>query len=130
MNAEALSRRWFLCAVTYFVIGIALGVYMGASNDHSQFRAHAHINLVGWVSMALIGMIYRAFPAAAQSALAKWHFWLYQLAAPVMLAAVIAIYAGFEKAEAFAGASSVAILVSLLLFWWAIFSSRNVAAAA
>ena len=129
MNAEALSRRWFLCAVTYFVIGIALGVYMGASNDHSQFRAHAHINLVGWVSMALIGMIYRAFPAAAQSALAKWHFWLYQLAAPVMLAGVIAIYAGHEGAEPFAGISSVVILVSLVLFWWAIFSARNTAAA-
>jgi hypothetical protein len=130
MSTEALSRRWFLCAVTYFVIGISLGVYMGASGDHSQFRAHAHINLLGWVSMALIGLLYRAFPAAAQSALARWHFWIYQLAAPVMLAAVFAIYAGVEKAEPVAGVAAIAILVSLLLFWWAIFSTRNAAALA
>ena len=39
MNAETLSRRWFLCSVTYFVIGISLGVYVGASGNHSLFPA-------------------------------------------------------------------------------------------
>lgn len=125
MNAEMLSRRWFLCAITYFVIGISLGVYMGASGNHGEFPAHAHINLVGWASMALTGVLYRSFPAAAQSPLAVWHFWLYQLAAPVMLLAVAAIYAGVEKAEPVAGIASIAILVSVVLFWWAIFSARK-----
>lgn len=130
MNAEILSRRWFLCAITYFVIGVGLGVFMGASGNHSLFPAHAHINLVGWASMGLTGLLYRAFPAAAQSALATWHFWLYQLAAPVMLLAVFAIYLGYEKAGPVAGAASVVVLVSIVLFWWAIFSARNDKAAA
>jgi hypothetical protein len=125
MNAQALSRRWFLCAITYFVIGIGLGVFMGASGDHSLFPAHAHINLVGWVSMGLSGLLYQAFPAAAQSAIAKWHFWLYQLAAPVMLLAVVCIYSGVAQAEPVAGAASVVVLISILLFWWAIFSRRD-----
>lgn len=129
MNAEALSRRWFLCAITYFVIGIGLGVYMGASSDHSLYPAHAHINLVGWVSMGLTGLLYRSFPAAAQSALARWHFWLYQLAAPVMLLSVVAIYSGIEKAQPVAGVASVVVLVSILLFWWVIFAARNSKAA-
>ncbi len=125
MNAETLSRRWFLCAITYFVIGVGLGVFMGASGNHSLFPAHAHISLVGWASMGLTGVLYRSFPAAAQSALATWHFWLYQLAAPVMLLAVFAIYSGYEKAEPVAGVASVVVLVSILLFWWAIFSARK-----
>jgi hypothetical protein len=125
MNAETLSRRWFLCAITYLVIGVSLGVFMGASGNHALFPAHAHINLVGWASMGLTGLLYRSFPAAAQSALAPWHFWLYQLAAPVMLLAVVAIYSGVEKAEPVAGAASAVVLVSILLFWWAIFSTRN-----
>ncbi len=129
MNAEKLSRRWFLCAITYFVIGISLGVFMGASGNHSLFPVHAHINLVGWASMGLTGLLYRSFPAAAQSALATWHFWLYQLAAPVMLLAVAAVYSGDGKAEPVAGAASVVVLVSILLFWWAIFSARNSEAA-
>src|SRR5258708_13258860 len=112
MNAETLSRRWFLCAITYFVIGISLGVYMGASGNHSLFPAHAHINLVGWVSMGLIGLLYRSFPAAAQSALAPWHFWLYQLAAPVMLLASAALYSGYAKAAPVATFPSVFVLLS------------------
>ena len=93
MNAEALSRRWFLCAITYFVIGIGLGVYMGATGSHLLSSVHTHISLVGWVSMGLTGLLYRSFPAAAQSALAIWHFWMYQLAAPAMLLAVAAVLA-------------------------------------
>ena len=65
----------------------------------------------------------------AQSALAIWHFWLYQLAVPVTLLAVVAIYSGYEKADPVAGAASVVVLVSILLFWWAIFSARNSKAA-
>lgn len=125
MNAEALSRRWFLCAITYFVIGIGLGVYMGATGSHSLSSVHTHISLVGWVSMGLTGVLYRSFPAAAQSALAIWHFWLYQLAAPAMLLAVAALYSGYEKAGPVAGATSVVVLISVLLFWRAIFSARN-----
>ena len=125
MNAEMLSRRWFLCAVTYFVIGIGLGVFMGASGNHSLYPVHAHINLVGWASMGLTGLLYRSFPAAARSALAAWHFWLYQLGAPLMLLAVAAIYSGYEKADPVAGAASIIVFVSVLLFWWAIFSARR-----
>ena len=125
LNAETLSRRWFLCAVTYLVIGVGLGVFMGASGNHSLFPAHAHINLLGWASMALTGLLYRSFPAAAQTALAAWHFRLYQSAVPVLLLAVVAIYSGYPKVEPVAGAASVVVFISVLLFWWAIFSSRD-----
>jgi hypothetical protein len=125
MNADTLSRRWFLCAITYFVIGIGLGVFMGASGNHTMFPVHAHINLLGWASMGLTGLLYRSFPAAAQSALAAWHFWLYQVAAPVMLIGVAAIYSGHADAEPVVGAASIVVLVSVLIFWWAIFSARG-----
>jgi hypothetical protein len=125
MNAEALSRRWFLCALAYFVFGIGLGVYMGGTGSHSLSSVHTHVSLVGWVSMGLTGVLYRSFPAAAESALAIWHFWLYQLAAPAMLLAVAALHSGYDKAGPVAGATSVIVLVSVLLFWRAIFSVRN-----
>ena len=46
-----------------------------------------------------------------------------------MLLAVAAIYSGYGKAEPVAGVASVVVLVSILLFWWAIFSARNSKAA-
>ena len=37
---------------------------------------HAHLNLVGWVSMALYALVYRQWPAAGQNRLALIHFWV------------------------------------------------------
>jgi hypothetical protein len=125
MDAERLSQRWLLSAVTYFVIGTGLAVYMGASGNHTLTSVHAHVSLLGWASMGLTGLLYRSFPAAAQTRLAAWHFWLYQLAAPVMLLAVAALYLGASGAGPVAGVASVVVLVSVLLFWWAIFSARS-----
>ena len=54
-----LSNLWLKLAGLYFFIGVALGVGMGLSGDHHLFPLHAHINLLGWVSMALFGLIGR-----------------------------------------------------------------------
>jgi hypothetical protein len=68
MNHNPRSRAWLRLAVAYFAVGVMLGVAMGASGDHSLFPLHAHINLLGWVSMALFGLIgtvHRRSPRAA-----------------------------------------------------------------
>ena len=50
---------WFFAvAPIYVLIGMCLGVYMGASGDTSLYPAHAHLNLIGWVTMALYGTFY------------------------------------------------------------------------
>jgi hypothetical protein len=125
MNADKLSQRWFLAAVTYFVVGLALGVYMGGSGEHALFSVHSHVSLLGWASMGLTGLVYRSFPAAAQTRLAEWHFWLYQSAVPVMLVAVAALSSGVKAAEPVAGIASTVTLVSALLFWWAVFRASR-----
>jgi cbb3-type cytochrome oxidase subunit 1 len=47
---------------------------MGIAHDFTLAPVHAHSNLVGWVSLALFGAIYRAFPELAVSRLARVHF--------------------------------------------------------
>jgi hypothetical protein len=37
---------------------------MAASRDHSSTPAHAHLNLLGWVSLFLFGIYYRMHPTA------------------------------------------------------------------
>ena len=125
METERLVQRWYLAAITYFVVGISFGVYMGASGDHTLFAVHAHINLLGWASMGLTGLLYKSFPAAAQTKAAVWHFWMYQLAVPVMLVAVAFVFLGNKGMEPVAGITSIVVLISVLLFWWAIFSARQ-----
>lgn len=125
MDADRFARRWLVAALLYFLASLGLGVYMGASGDHALFTIHSHVSLLGWASMGLTGLIYRAFPAAAKHRLAAWHFGLYQMAVPVMLLAVAAIVLGNKGAEPVAGAASVAILVSVAMFCWAILSARG-----
>ena len=46
--------RWFLrIAVIYALVAMFLGITMGIREDFTQAPTHAHLNLVGWVSMAL-----------------------------------------------------------------------------
>jgi hypothetical protein len=58
--------RWFLrIAVIYALVAMFLGITMGIREDFTQAPTHAHLNLVGWVSMALYALVYRQYPAAA-----------------------------------------------------------------
>ena len=50
---------WIKIAVVYLLVGVSLGIYMGASGDHSLHPVHAHINLLGWATLTLIVAIRR-----------------------------------------------------------------------
>ncbi len=53
-----MSARFLKIAVVYFVIGAVVGLYMGITATFTQAPVHAHLNLLGWVSLAVIGLIY------------------------------------------------------------------------
>jgi cbb3-type cytochrome oxidase subunit 1 len=111
-----MSIRFLKTAVVYLVIGVTLGVYMGATGDHTQHPTHAHLNLLGWVSMALFGLFYRAFPAAADTKLARWHFWIHQLGVPVLLALLFTFLSGHPEVDPVLGVLSVIVWLGILLF--------------
>ncbi|GGX76002.1 cytochrome-c oxidase [Massilia dura] len=76
---------WLKLAVSYLVIGVAMGIAMGASHDFTLRPVHAHVNLLGWTTLALSGIIYTVFPQAGSTKLARVHFWLLNGALPVMM---------------------------------------------
>ena len=118
MNLSA----WFLkLAVLYLVAGVSLGLFMAASHDHSMFPVHAHLTLLGWVSMSLFGLFYRVWPDAARSRLAKTHFWVYvpaHFAQMVLLAALFRGNAAVEPALAVASVLVGAAIVCFVLVVW------------
>jgi len=76
---------WFFAiAPIYVLLGMALGLYMGGSNDLSLYPAHAHLNLIGWVTMALCGTFY-ALARDASLKLAWTTFWLNNVAVVIMI---------------------------------------------
>jgi hypothetical protein len=122
MNHNPRSRTWFRLAALYFAIGVMLGVAMGASGDHSLFAVHAHINLLGCVSMALFGIIGTAHPSITEGPAAKAQFWTYNVGVPVMLGALTLRLKGFPSVEPLIGVASILIGCSVLLFVWLVFS--------
>jgi len=115
-SADANSRRWIVIGLVYFVAAVSLGVVMGASHDFRLKAVHVHANLLGWVSMVLMGLVYRLYPSAAASRLAGWHFALYQLALPVMLGGLAALMLGQPGAEPLVGIASVVMLAAVVCF--------------
>jgi cbb3-type cytochrome oxidase subunit 1 len=81
-----MARKMIIWSTFYFVIGVVMGMGMSISKVYTLSPVHVHINLLGWVSMALGGMLYHQFPDAANSMLGKWHFWLHMIGIPLMMA--------------------------------------------
>lgn len=79
-----MGARFIKITVVYFVIAIILGITMGIIGDFTLTSVHAHLNLLGWVSMTLFGLIYHFYPEAGENKLAKTHFWLHNLGVPLM----------------------------------------------
>lgn len=79
-----MAQRYLKLAAVYFSVGVLLGMVMGIIHDFSLTSVHAHFNLLGWVSMALFGLIYLFYPNASQTKLAKTHFWLHNIGLPIM----------------------------------------------
>ncbi|CDG83630.1 putative membrane protein [Janthinobacterium agaricidamnosum NBRC 102515 = DSM 9628] len=107
---------WLKVAVVYLIIGIAIGIGMGASENLTLQPVHAHVNLLGWASMALAGLIYSVFPKAGQSRLAKFHFWTMNLALPVMMVTLGFLLFGHLEVLPVLVVSQIVAAVSVLAF--------------
>jgi hypothetical protein len=104
--------------IVYLLIGLSLGVYMGASKDFSLRPVHAHVNLLGWTLLGISGLIFHVFPQLEQSVLAKVYFWLYNLSVPLTLISLFLFVSGNTAIDPILGLGSVLITVSAACFAW------------
>jgi len=80
-----VSNTFLRLGVLSALVGMTLGVWMGANQDFVLRPVHAHINLLGFASMMLFGLFYRAFPAAGRGWLPMTHFVLSVLGFPILM---------------------------------------------
>ena len=111
-----MSIRLIKLAVTYLACGMTLGFYMGATENFLLRSVHAHINLLGWASLALAALVFHAFPALAETRLSRIWFWGYNLAVPVSLAALALQLSGVKAAGPMLGISMTVVWAMGLLF--------------
>jgi hypothetical protein len=116
VNASGSGRVWYRLAVLYFVVAPALGLFMAVSEDHSLFPVHAHLNLLGWVSLALTGVLYERFPAAIGTRLYSIHFWVYNITLPVSMVMLVLAIKGNEAVGLALGVVSILLFASIVAF--------------
>jgi len=107
---------WLKLAMIYLLIGVLMGIAMGATQDFTLRPVHAHVNLLGWATLAVAGLVYTVFPAAGESRLAKVHFWALNLSIPVMIAALTAVLLGHAAVGPILAISEVVALVGIVSF--------------
>jgi hypothetical protein len=109
---------------------MAMGIGMAASQDHSLMPAHAHLNLLGWVSLFLFGIYYERRPALDASRLALIQVGVWSIGTSILTIAVAAIHLGYTAADPVAGIASLTVLAGMLMFAFFIFRADKAVAPA
>jgi len=87
---KRVDLYFLLLATVLLICGAVLGIFMGMREDFQLAPVHAHLNLAGWASLALFGLVYRSWPELAATRLARYHF-IVSATASVLLPAGIGL---------------------------------------
>jgi len=118
----ALPRLFFATAAIFALTGMAWGIHMSATTDHTYAPAHGHLNLLGFVMLSVFGTYYALVPAAATSMLAKIHYAMSVLTVVTMAPGIVMAINGTD--ENLAKASSVLAVLTMLVFLVTILRNR------
>jgi hypothetical protein len=126
-----ISIAFFGAAVFYALCGMVLGVVMGASNDHTLLPVHAHINLLGWASLALMGAFYGLAGSQAPVKLAWANFAISNLGNLVTLPLLTMLLKGDPGVIPVMAIGEVIIIIGMLTFGAAVLTvARRIPATA
>jgi hypothetical protein len=112
----------------FVVCGMIWGIIMAISEDHSAMPAHAHLNLLGWVSLFLFGIYYRLHPALETAKAAIVQVLLWMTGTVIIAVGVGLVSTGHPVGEPFAAIGSFVVLFAMLLFGWLVFRGERAGA--
>ncbi|MBC7281283.1 hypothetical protein [Hoeflea sp.] len=116
---RGIGFYFFVFGALCVTLGMFWGIAMAISGDHTLAGAHAHLNLLGWVTMGLFGLYYTLTPSAAASPLARIHLAIAVAGVVIMVPGIaIAISHG---GEAIVAVGSLLTAASMLLFLYTLF---------
>ena len=111
-----MGLRFLKIAVVYLFVGASLGLFMGMVETFTLAPVHAHLVLLGWATLALAGVVYHFYPAAAETKLARIHFWAHNLLLPPLMIALAVFLEGRQDAGPVVGIISIGMLAALGCF--------------
>jgi len=108
------------------LIGIGLGICIGIRDDLMLMQTHAHLNLLGFVTMFLSALYYRAVPTAALTKLARWQAIVSVVGTAAFPAGIACmVLGGGDYAGAIVVAGAGTVLLSMALFAMTVFRASR-----
>jgi cbb3-type cytochrome oxidase subunit 1 len=114
LRSSAIARWYIIAAAIYLCIGLAVGIGMGIAENFKYVVVHAHLNLLGWATMCLYGLVLQAFPELGASRLVRWQFAAANLGVVIFVPGLVLVVAGVTHVAAIVG--SLISFVGALLF--------------
>lgn len=113
-----VSAAFFGLGVIYVLIGMAWGMYMGSHESFAVAPAHAHLNLLGWVTMALYGTFYALTANTMSRRLAWTNFIVSGLGVAIMIPSLALLLSNGNdhKYIPYLGAGETLSLLGMLIF--------------
>jgi cbb3-type cytochrome oxidase subunit 1 len=121
----SLSMRFIFSAALWGTVGMLLGIVMGAKEDFTMAPVHAHVNLLGWVSLAIYGIVYRLHPVMTEGKLAGWQFYLANLGLLIMAPSLAMILKDNKSALPTLVLSEFMVFGALLFFLLILWKNRT-----
>ncbi len=116
LTMPALAQLYFRTAILFLIAGISIGIFMSISGNHAVMGAHAHINLLGWVTSALFGTYLALNPAKAAGLLPRLQYGVYVLGVLAMGTSLYLMLDGNASIEPVVAVSSLVAFAGVLLF--------------
>src|SRR5690242_10346361 len=121
-----MTSLMFRTSVCLGLIGTGLGIFMGIRQDFTLVPVHAHLNLIGFVTLFLSAVYYRVVPEAAQDRLARYHLAVSVAGAvlfPIGIASVL--LGGHDRFEPVVAAGALIVLLGKMLFTAIVFRTSG-----
>jgi hypothetical protein len=110
-----LAYFCFIAAAVAGLSGMSLGIWMGMHEDFALAPVHAHINLLGWVTLSLYGLYHRGVERASNG-LAWTQVGAAALGMPLMTGGLAAYLATGAEGGPFIVAGALLVALGMALF--------------
>ncbi len=113
-----MDRRFIVTALGYAILGLALGIYMAATKNHTQLVTHAHIMLLGFVVSFVYGIIHKLWIAGQFASMAKTQFFLHQIGTVIVIVGLFLLYGNFLADAVIGpilGIGSILVFIGMIL---------------
>jgi len=115
-----IGRTYIVLGLIWLIVGTIFGAWLGASNHLQYANAHAHTNLLGFVTSVLFGFMYLTYPTMQKSKLALPQLLLFEVGTVLLVIGKYYVGDAIDIPPLLIGGSLliiIGVILMLVLFW-------------